>query len=164
MNTEEQYDDKCPCCGRPYEEAPKKAKKAPASDFEMFWKAYPKKTAKAYCKSIWDRKGLTAEMVMDGLRLSIASRDWQKDGGQFIPNPSTWLNQGRWEDQGIDYAALKVEKPTITSRLKVDEEEAFKWRAWIYPDSMLIHPTWNTFPFKDWPKSTQQEYLNSITK
>ena len=24
---------------------------------------------------------------------------WQKDGGQYIPNPATWLNQGRWEDE-----------------------------------------------------------------
>ena len=27
------------------------------------------------------------------------SRQWQKDGGQYIPNPATWLNQGRWEDE-----------------------------------------------------------------
>jgi hypothetical protein len=156
-------DDKCPCCGRLYDEQPKR-KKASPSDFDQFWKAYPKKIAKPYCKTIWERKGLTLDMVMPALNKAIASRDWQKEGGQFIPNPSTWLNQGRWEDEGIDYTALKVEKPTITSRLQINEEEAFKWRCWIYPDSMLIHPTWNTFPFKDWPKSTQEEYLNRITK
>jgi hypothetical protein len=24
---------------------------------------------------------------------------WTKDGGQYIPNPATWLNQGRWQDE-----------------------------------------------------------------
>jgi len=163
--SEEQYDDKCPCCGRPYDQKPEpKPKKASTDDFEQFWKTYPKKVAKGYCKDIWKRKGLTLDMVIPALTKAIASRDWQKDAGQFIPNPSTWLNQGRWEDEGIDYSALKVEKPTITSRLGVNEMEAFEWRCWVYPDSMLVHPTPDTFPFKAWPKSTQEEYLNSITK
>lgn len=24
---------------------------------------------------------------------------WQRDGGQYIPHPATWLNQGRWKDE-----------------------------------------------------------------
>jgi hypothetical protein len=31
---------------------------------------------------------------------------WTKDGGQYIPHPSTWLNQGRWEDE----TEIEVEK------------------------------------------------------
>lgn len=27
------------------------------------------------------------------------SQQWLKDNGQYIPNPATWLNQGRWEDE-----------------------------------------------------------------
>ena len=27
------------------------------------------------------------------------SDQWKKDNGQFIPNPTTWLNQRRWEDE-----------------------------------------------------------------
>lgn len=27
------------------------------------------------------------------------SRDWTKEGGQFVPYPATWLNQRRWEDE-----------------------------------------------------------------
>ena len=26
---------------------------------------------------------------------------WNRDGGQYIPNPSTWLNQHRWEDEPV---------------------------------------------------------------
>ena len=29
------------------------------------------------------------------------STDWQKDGGSYIPYPSTWLKQKRWEDEEI---------------------------------------------------------------
>ena len=156
--------DICPCCGREYEATLKKPKNASSDDFEAFWKAYPKKVAKGYCKDIWKRKGLSFEVVLPALKKAIASPDWQKEGGKFIPNPSTWLNQGRYEDEGMDYEALKSKKPSITSRLGVDEQSAFDWRCWVYPDSMLVHPTWNTFPFKIWPKSIQQEYLDSITK
>jgi len=162
---EEQDADICPCCNRPYD-IPKtrkpRAKKAPATDFDAFWSAYPKKTAKPYCKAIWDRKGLTLDMVLPALKKAIASRDWQKEGGEFIPNPSTWLNQGRYEDEGMDYQALRPEKPTITSRLGIDEEAALEWRSWAYPESIKIHPTWQTFPFKSWPKSTQREYIATI--
>ena len=29
------------------------------------------------------------------------SDQWMKDNGQYIPMPTTWLNQRRWEDEGI---------------------------------------------------------------
>jgi hypothetical protein len=31
--------------------------------------------------------------------LQKTSAQWQKDNGQYIPNPATWLNQGRWDDE-----------------------------------------------------------------
>jgi hypothetical protein len=27
------------------------------------------------------------------------SDQWNKDKGQYIPNPATFLNQGRWDDE-----------------------------------------------------------------
>ena len=36
---------------------------------------------------------------MDGLRRQKDSVQWQRDGGKYIPHPSTWLNQRRWEDE-----------------------------------------------------------------
>ncbi len=27
------------------------------------------------------------------------TKDWQKDGGQYIPYPATWLNARGWEDE-----------------------------------------------------------------
>ena len=94
--------DLCPHCGQSY--PPKNARR---SDFEAFWKAYPRKIGKGYCQEIWKRKKFPAiEIILESLQKSIASSDWQKEGGKFIPNPSTWLNQGRWEDEGIDHSIL----------------------------------------------------------
>jgi len=28
-----------------------------------------------------------------------ASDQWQRENGRYIPNPLTWLNQGRWDDE-----------------------------------------------------------------
>ena len=36
---------------------------------------------------------------MFGLRKQIASDEWKRDGGRFIPHPATWLNGKRWEDE-----------------------------------------------------------------
>ena len=164
---EEQYDEKCPCCGKLYNlPAPeKKNKKLLEEQFNIFWKAYPRKDGKQNALKAWMKSELPEiEVILVALRRACASRDWRKDDGMFIPYPASWINQKRWEDCGFDYAALKVEKPTITSRLGINEQEAFEWRCWVYPESMLVNPTWNTFPFSNWPKSIQQEYLNSITQ
>lgn len=164
---QQQEADICPCCNRAYDlpTSAKNNKKLLEEQFCIFWKSYPRKDGKQNALKAWMKSELPElEVILVALRRACASRDWRKDDGAFIPYPATWINQKRWEDCGLDYTALKVEKPTITSRLGVNEMEAFEWRCWVYPDSMLVHPTPDTFPFKAWPKSTQQEYLNSITK
>jgi hypothetical protein len=156
----DQENDSCPCCGRPYDipNAPQKHKKAISDDFDAFWQAYPKKTGKGYCREIWKREKLTIDMVLPGLRKAIASGDWQKDQGKFIPNPSTWLNQGRWEDDGIDYAALKVEKPVfLKTERKVDHDHYTAWKVQEgYPPCIL------TTQFREDPTYIQQAYLKTL--
>lgn len=39
--------------------------------------------------------------MMSSLEQFRGSKDWLKDNGQYIPYPSTWLNQKRWEDEDI---------------------------------------------------------------
>ena len=36
---------------------------------------------------------------MTALEAQKKSLQWSKEGGQYIPNPTTWLNQERWEDE-----------------------------------------------------------------
>ena len=70
--------------------------------FERFWSAYPKKTGKGDArKSFLKIKPSSAllERMLSALAAASASYQWQRDKGRFIPNPSTWLNQQRWEDE-----------------------------------------------------------------
>jgi hypothetical protein len=69
--------------------------------FDAFWNAYPKKVAKpAAMKAFRSAKinGHLPEVIAD-IETRAGSELWKKDGGQFIPNPSTYLNQRRWEDE-----------------------------------------------------------------
>lgn len=70
--------------------------------FERFWQAYPKKVAKATALKWFEKnkpsEDLTNRMI-DAIESQRKSIEWTKDGGEFIPYPSTWLNQGRWEDE-----------------------------------------------------------------
>lgn len=75
---------------------------ADAIGFEEFWTAYPRKTAKSTAAKSWaslDPSEETVAAIMAALALFKKSDDWNRDGGQFIPYPATWLNQKRWEDE-----------------------------------------------------------------
>lgn len=69
--------------------------------FAAFWSAYPKPTGKGKALEAWTKNvgDGDAEKIMSALEWQRASRDWTKDGGQFIPLPVTYLNQRRWEDR-----------------------------------------------------------------
>lgn len=68
--------------------------------FDQFWTQYPKKVGKPAALTAWRKLHVTAldiKPIMDGLAAQKRSEQWTKNGGQFIPHPSTWLNQRRWE-------------------------------------------------------------------
>lgn len=70
--------------------------------FNEFWKLYPKKVNKKGAKTSFMRiKGLKKEFdnIMLALKKCVVSKDWQKQNGQFIPHPQTWINQERWKDK-----------------------------------------------------------------
>ena len=70
--------------------------------FDRFWGAYPRKVARKKCLAIWLALKLTdeqADQVVAAVKRYCQTDQWQKEGGKFIPHPSTFLNQGRWEDE-----------------------------------------------------------------
>ena len=72
-------------------------------NFDAFWVEYPNKTSKKKAHQTWLKLKPTGELfaaVMKGLEKAKRSAQWQKDGGQYIPHPTTWLNQERWTDEG----------------------------------------------------------------
>lgn len=81
-------------------QAPKGAVDPPG--FIRFWNEYPRcgrKVDRKKCLKKWATDGLeqVSGSVLTGLRKWIKSHDWQKENGQFIPMPITFLNQSRWE-------------------------------------------------------------------
>lgn len=73
-----------------------------SDEFESFWQAYPTKTGKGLAWESWKkRKAPIPEIsqVLKSVEDNKASFKWRKDGGQFVPMPSTWINQRRWEDE-----------------------------------------------------------------
>lgn len=72
------------------------------SGFDKFWEAYPKKQGKSKAIEAWKRLEASDDLlsiILRALALQSSGPQWQKDAGQFIPFPATWLNQKRWEDQ-----------------------------------------------------------------
>lgn len=71
--------------------------------FEDFWKIYPRKVDKKGSYQKWiragadDSKALT-ETIIDDVKRRITG-DWNKTDEKYIPHPSTYLNQRRWEDE-----------------------------------------------------------------
>ena len=70
--------------------------------FTKFWAAYPKKVGKAdarkkFAALVPDDATLSA--ILSSLAYLKTTPQWTKDGGQYIPNPATWLNQKRWQDE-----------------------------------------------------------------
>lgn len=75
-------------------------KKPDSSKFQRFWKQYPRKVGKPKAESAFIKVVTDADFdaVMTGLDRWKRSNDWTKDRGQYIPHPTTFLNQRRWED------------------------------------------------------------------
>jgi hypothetical protein len=89
-----------------------KEKKKPANppsaysqEFLLFWQAYPTgcrgKAGKGAAYKSWQRQKLNKHLpeVIAALAKWKKSDQWTKDFGAYIPNPATWLNQKRWEDE-----------------------------------------------------------------
>ena len=71
-----------------------------ACAFAAFWAAYPRKVGKEAARRAFAKVPKEAwPLLVPAVNAQKLSRQWQKDGGQYIPNPATWLNQGRWEDE-----------------------------------------------------------------
>lgn len=68
--------------------------------FEEFWQKYPRKVAKKYAFDCYLRLEMTEElhqMMLSSLEKQKRLKTWADV--RYIPYPSTWLNQHRWEDE-----------------------------------------------------------------
>lgn len=85
---------------------PKKGVRAEKElQFKLFWDTYPKKRSKApayraWMKALSGKEPPSPEEIIESVKSHVArDEQWLKDGGQFIPNPATFLNAHGWEDE-----------------------------------------------------------------
>lgn len=105
--------------------------------FEKLWSEYPRHDSKKLAKTKFftlmkkvkiyaDRQKLLDNMIT-AIQTSRNSEQWIKQNGQFIPMLTTWLNQARWEDEGIKNIEEEnknaIQKKTLTSAIS----NAFKF-------------------------------------
>jgi hypothetical protein len=63
---------------------------------------YPKKVGKGAAEKAWGKirpDKATFDRIISSVQAHRRCEQWRKDNGQYIPNPATWLNQKRWEDE-----------------------------------------------------------------
>lgn len=90
--------------------------------FEQFWKAYPKKVSKQKCLK-WFQSNKPNEQLLHTMLKQLErfkqTKEWQKDNGQFIPYPDTWLRNKRWEDE---FETEKENEEAMIKRLEAKYE------------------------------------------
>lgn len=70
------------------------------TEFDTFWSKYPKKKGKKAALKAWGKATdkPKIEVILKAIDEQKRSKDWNKEHGQFIPEPATWINNGRWDD------------------------------------------------------------------
>ena len=96
-------------------------------EFEAFWSAYPRKIGKAAALKAWEKldPGL-AKQIVTAIEAQVASQHFlHLRNGQpqeMIPLPTTWLNQGRWDDE-ITPTPEQQHRESVRRDLELAEED-----------------------------------------
>lgn len=70
--------------------------------FQRFWDNYPKKVGKVKAEQLYKRKATSEkkeQAILKGLQRYLTKWRSEKTQKQYIPNPTTWLNGERWDDE-----------------------------------------------------------------
>jgi hypothetical protein len=70
--------------------------------FDKFWKAYPKKQSKERAVKAWEKIRPDADLcavIVESVVQHLLISQWQKDRGEYIPLPATFLNGKMWQDE-----------------------------------------------------------------
>jgi hypothetical protein len=72
--------------------------------FELWWHAYPRRTGKGEAFKSW-KKSATSTVIRRAIMAATTELARITTDKKFVPNPATWLNQRRWEDDQAHSAA-----------------------------------------------------------
>lgn len=81
-------------------------------EFVVFWERYPRKVGKLAAEKAYQRarkSGVTQQQILDGIDRYMANKPEYADWA----HPTTWLNQGRWDD---DYSGPRADRPVVKPR------------------------------------------------
>lgn len=93
------------------------SKSAREEAFDVFWAAYPRKVGKGAARKAFAKlPAAVFPLLVPAVEAQKQCAQWRKNGGEYIPNPATWLNQERWEDKLPD---------TRTANAKAQELDDF---------------------------------------
>lgn len=89
--------------------------------FDEWWEHYPKKVGKGQARTAFKRalKKVDLDTLTEGTRQLAAHHQQAGTDKTFIPNPATWLNGERWDD----------EQPAINGERTVSVEDVLSWRV-----------------------------------
>ena len=73
-----------------------------SDNFDVFWNLYPKKVGKDAAYKSWQKTKANIDDVIQAIQWQKQSEQWKRENGKYIPNPATYLNQGRWKDDEMD--------------------------------------------------------------
>lgn len=102
--------------------------------FEEFWHHYPKKKNKGQAQRAWAKlrpDKLLLHNMIEAIKDAKKTDDWKKDGGKFIPHPSSWLNAKGWLDE---YTPKKAWKDMTKEEKKEKVEFAKRYLERTDPD------------------------------
>ena len=73
-------------------------------EFEIFWRAYPRKAAKDKARKAWKataKRRPNLPVIVAAIEKAKKCDQWVNDGGTYIPYPATWLNAASWDDEPL---------------------------------------------------------------
>lgn len=85
-----------------------------SDDFLKFWSFYPAKTGKGKAYESWRKLKPPLDRVLFALEWQRNLKKWREG---FTPNPATYLNQRRWEDEPPEH---EQSGPVSFEQLKMD--------------------------------------------
>ncbi len=87
------------------DKAKAKVKELDLTEFQQFYKAFPRKKAVGEAEKAWNQMKPPLAGVLASLEWQRKQEDWLKDGGKWAPYPATYLRARSWEDEMPGWAA-----------------------------------------------------------
>lgn len=82
--------------------------------FNQFWEEYPKKQGQVEARLVWMRQNYSIETYIAIIkaveRFKRIRRDWQTEGGRYVPLPENFLIKERWNDE-VKAETVQFDRP-----------------------------------------------------